>query len=51
MKKSNIDFPYCPECYTELHYYVSEPLELPKKDNHRNTPSTIILQKVKNHVN
>ena len=27
MKKLPLDFPYCPECYTELHYYTSEPAE------------------------
>jgi hypothetical protein len=27
MKKQTIDFPYCPECYTELHYYTSESTE------------------------
>ena len=31
MKKTSLDFPYCPDCYTELHYYVSESLELPEK--------------------
>ena len=24
MKKTKIDFPFCPECYTELHYYTSD---------------------------
>ena len=27
MKKAKIDFPFCPECFTELHYYTSEPIE------------------------
>lgn len=27
MKKLTLDFPYCPECYTELHYYVSDTTE------------------------
>ena len=33
MKKTSLDFPYCPECYTELHYYVNESPELPGKHN------------------
>jgi len=27
MKKQTIDFPFCPECFTELHYYTSDPIE------------------------
>ena len=27
MKKQTMDFPFCPECYTELHYYTNETTE------------------------
>ena len=27
MKESSTDFPFCPECYTELHYYTDEIIE------------------------
>ncbi len=27
MKKVKIDFSFCPECYTELHYYTSDPIK------------------------
>ena len=31
MKKTSLNFEYCPECYTELHYYFDESLDLPEK--------------------